>query len=158
MGVRCARTKGSSFTWQGQRVRIKVVGAMRLTGRALKARVKRSANKGMAAAGKFLRERLQATVGVQAPRRRSGVGWRALTPAVPGAPPRRVSGKGQAGISWYWTSAKNLGFFSRMWYMSYWETHGHAWWRKTIEKYLREAEKIAGRKLKITGKWTVARA
>lgn len=38
--------------------------------------------------------------------------------------------------------------FSAIWYMVYWETHGHPWLRKTIEQYKKEMAAIMTKKPK----------
>lgn len=131
----------------------------RITGTAAKKLKRRAADERMAAAAKFLRQKLYEVLGVQAPRRRTRSGsWRATVRATPGAPPRRVVGTGQAGVEWRLNRERNVSFYNVMFYMMWWESHGHPWFKKTVLKYLREAEKIAGCRLKLSGDWTVARA
>ena len=119
----------------------KIVGGKVMTKREVLAYVRERLGKGVRSAGKFMVDRLRTVVGVQAPRVRTiAGGWRATTRATPGAPPRRVSGIGQKSIN-YRVTEKNV-IFSAIWYMLYWENHGHPWMRKTIEKYSKEMMRI----------------
>ncbi len=120
----------------------RIVGAKRMTRQQVQAYVRERVGKGMASAAAFLTGRLRATVGVQAPRVRNTAGkWRATVRAAAGAPPRRVSGFGQKSVKWRRTPAGVT--FTAVWYLRYWESHGHPWLAKTLKRYAPEAKRIA---------------
>ena len=109
----------------------KVVGAKVLTPGEIQRYVRERIGRGMSSAAKFMKDRLRVTVGVQGDGR---------VRATAGAPPRRITGAGQRSINSR-TTASNV-VFSAVWYMLYWETHGHPWLRKTIDKYIGEMRRI----------------
>lgn len=87
---------------------------------------------------------LKVTVSVPAPRlvaKRSGRIY-AATKATPGAPPRKLTGRGRAAIAYRIDKAELTGYVGNsVIYMSYWERHDHKWVRPTLaankEKYSR---------------------
>lgn len=125
----------------------KLVGIRPMTRAQIQAYVRARVSRGIRAAAPFMRDMLKRTVGVQAPRKRSSsavCGWRAITAATPGAPPRRVSGCGQQSI--YYKRTKNgVSFRARRRYMMILEHKNHPWLQLTINKYKREFFRIAGR-------------
>ena len=117
---------------------------------------------GLDAAGYVIRKLLQSTLGVQAPlnigkpltmkqaRSYRGFSIRALTKATPGAPPRRVSGRLQASITWQKVSEFAIRVGTDVFYGKYLEYGNHPWLEKTILRYRRELEKIVGARLSVT--------
>jgi len=125
---------------------MKIVGAKLLSRSEIQKYVRDRLAKGNRSAGPFAVARLKAVVGLQAPRRRvKGVpcGWVALTRANPGAPPRRVSGCGQASIYWRQLPSGGMAFGAKREYMMILERKGHPWLHKTIRKYIKEILAIA---------------
>ena len=118
----------------------RIVGAKYLSAREIEEYVRKHINKGLDAAAKFVVKQLRVTTGVQATLRRTKRGWVAKVKATPGAPPRRVTGKGQKSIDYRQT--ENSVIFSAIYYMLYWEGHGHPWMRKTIERLTPQIGKI----------------
>lgn len=84
----------------------------RVTGAALKAlavkiaeQVQRRANSGVKNAAVFLAARIKETVSVPAPRKRvvsslGDISYRATAKAIPGAPPRKLSGKLRQSVTY----------------------------------------------------------
>ncbi|VTS05309.1 hypothetical protein [Tuwongella immobilis] len=67
--------------------------------------VERAAGRGLTAAAIFLSGRIKEVVSVPAPRKRvktkrGGIAYRAATPATPGAPPRKLTGRLRASIGY----------------------------------------------------------
>ncbi len=116
-------------------MKVKIVGAKPMTRRETQKYVRERIGWGMRSAAAFLSKQLKVVVGVQ------GVKG---TRAIPGASPRRITGAGQRSVGWR-IQSKNVVLFSALWYMLYWEKHGHPWMRQTIRKYRDQAIKIAGR-------------
>ncbi len=88
-------------------------------------------------AEKVVRE-LKRVVGVQARTRITKSGRVvAVDRATPGAPPRRVTGRGQESIDFRVTKANVI--FGAVWYMLHLEKNGHPWLRKTIAKVMKES-------------------
>ena len=125
---------------------MKIVGAKKMTRAQVRKYVKERVDKGAATAGAFIVKMLKVEVGVQAPRARSKsatCGWVATTKADAGAPPRRVSGCGQSSI--YWRRVKQgLAFGAKRFYMMILEHKNHPWLYQTVERYIKEAGRIAG--------------
>ena len=80
---------------------------------------------------------LKVTVSVPAPRRmakRSGRIY-AATKATPGAPPRKLTGRGRAAIAYRIDKAELTGYVgNNVVYMPYWEFHNHAWVKPTMDR------------------------
>jgi hypothetical protein len=114
-----------------------VVGAKKLTLAEVKAYVLSHGKMGLPTASAFLVRQLKAVVGIQAPRRRSKSapsGWVATTRATSGAPPRRVSGQGQASIYWRWVGDRNIAIGAKKNYMMILERKNHPWLHKTVKE------------------------
>lgn len=73
-------------------------------GDALKQEVRRAAGRGLRAAAVFFSARVKEILSVPAPRKivhgKTGAYYRATTPAIPGAPPRKLSGRLRASIAY----------------------------------------------------------
>ncbi len=70
-----------------------------------------------------------------------------MTLALAGAPPRRVSGKGQQGIYWRPLPSGGIAFGSKAEnhgakYMMILEKKGHPWLHKTVKKFFPDALRI----------------
>lgn len=117
----------------------------------------------LAKAAKFFEDKVKQVLNVRAPRVRvvsklGEVYWRATTPAVKNAPPRRVTGLGRAGFTVKAESKSMLAAFNSARsktgfpYMDYHEgtvTIGrHPYIRNTFIRFKAELEKIAGFKFK----------
>ena len=81
-----------------------------------------------------LKNAMQATLNVQAPRRLSGRRWVATTAASPGAPPRRVSGFGRGSVSFRIDVPGRKASLVAVGYLVRLETRGHPWIQPTLEK------------------------
>lgn len=68
-------------------------------GPAAQAQIRRAAGKGLRAAALFLAARVKELLSVPAPRARARGGYRATTPASPGTPPRKLSGRLRASVT-----------------------------------------------------------
>jgi len=123
----------------------KIVGIKAMNRQQIREYVRQRLLLGIRSAAPFMRDRLKQVVGVQAPRRRVnyGSGWVATVAATAGAPPRRVSGQGQAGI-YYKVTKNGVSFRSRKRYMQYLEYTGHPWLQKTLVRYKPEFIRIMG--------------
>ena len=127
----------------------KIVGIKPMNRQQIKEYVRQRINYGIRSAAPFMRDMLKRTVGVQAPRRRAPntvCGWVATTKAKESAPPRRVSGCGQAGI--YYNFTKNgVSFRSRRRYMQILEYRSwrpHPWIKPTLQRFAGEFMRIVG--------------
>jgi hypothetical protein len=130
--------------------------AAKITNEALK-----HAGKGLKTARIFLQARVKETLSVPAPRKKiplaQGGGYRATKPAIPYAPPRKLSGKLRSGVSGRTVSPveeeiivkahSNKGFD----YARYHEVVGlgqgsgkHRYLKPTLDKWKGEVAMIAG--------------
>ncbi len=103
-------------------------------------RIKRKLTDRMLRAGDHAVRHLKAVVGVQAPLVPGSFPPRAATRATPSAPPRRVTGRGQAGVYFLFHLDENeakLSFGDDMWYMMLHEIRNppmdHKWLVKTLK-------------------------
>lgn len=106
-------------------------------------RVQAEAQRRLAKAAAFCAKELKVTVSVPAPRKVSKKTGRpyATVPATPGAPPRKLSGRGRAGISWKMADgAAVVGETVR--YMPRHEHTGHPWVRPTLARIRPELNRI----------------
>lgn len=116
----------------------------------------------------FLDKKLKEAVGVPAPTIRGKDGKRIITPATAGAPPRKISGKGQEGVRVRLVTPKEAGGSGKtkvvtpatiaitnvaqrknFRYMMHWETHGHPWIKPTLDKLKKEIRAILGKGLRL---------
>lgn len=109
----------------------------------IEAEIVRRAGRGVASASYFLQARLKEVLSVPAPRKRvrsaSGVVYyRATTPALPGAPPRKLSGRLRASIAVEMVSTSD-GLVGRIgtnvFYGRVHEEGLHQWLVPTMRKY-----------------------
>jgi len=80
---------------------------------------------------------LRRTVSVPAPRKKARKSGRvyAATPATPGAPPRKLSGRGRAGIAWKLLTNPLAGVVGvNVLYMPRHEREGHPWVAPTLRR------------------------
>lgn len=89
--------------------------------------------------GADIARELKIVLSVPAPRVPGSKPPRAATKAIPGAPPRKLSGRGRAAVS-YRVERTNDGVTvwvgNNVVYMGHWEYNGHPWLRKTIERMM----------------------
>lgn len=130
--------------------------------RKIKEQVEKAQGKGLNAARIFLQARIKEELSVPAPRKRMPDGtYRATTRAIPGAPPRKLSGRARASITGRMVTPKlaevgtnvksPLGFP----YMRYHEVGRtgsfgggqHMWLVVTFLKYREELQRIVGKQI-----------
>lgn len=78
---------------------------------------------------------LKQTVSVPAPRKVAKTSGRvyAATRATPGAPPRKLTGIGRTSIGYRVDETNLVGYVgASVFYMPYWEEHGHPWVEPTL--------------------------
>lgn len=150
------------------RARYKNAVAARKLQAKIAEQLKRGAGKGLEAMTAFLLARIKEALSVPAPRKRVLIGgnfvYRATTPAVPGAPPRKLSGRlRQSGTRMMLTpTVAVIGFNARglptkkrpagFNYPAYhelgsgnvWGGGAHPFIKPTVEKYKNELKTIAG--------------
>ena len=100
-------------------------------------RAKAEAKRRLGKAASRCATELKLTVSVPAPRKVSKKTGRpyATTRATPGAPPRKLSGRGRAGIAWQFADGgRSAVVGENVWYMPYWESHGHPWVKPTLDR------------------------
>ena len=108
-------------------------------------RAKAEAKRRLGKAASRCATELKLTVSVPAPRKVSKKTGRpyATTPATgsrrngvwTGAPPRKLSGRGRAGIAWQFADGgRSAVVGENVWYMPYWESHGHPWVKPTLDR------------------------
>jgi hypothetical protein len=129
--------------------------------------VSRAAAKGVDAAAIFLAARVKETLSVPAPRKKvvtsaGDIEYRATVRAIPGAPPRKLSGKMRQSVT-YQLSAQRprgrgpasavVGLKARskrgVNYPRILEYKGHPYLMKTARQYRRELTTIVGRSIKM---------
>lgn len=118
---------------------------------AITARFRAEAKRRLARAASYLAREVKVVLSVPAPRRTSKRTGRpyATTPATPGAPPRKLTGKGRADVGWAVFDTGGTGADS-LWavvgtnniYMSHWEHHGHPWLVRTLAEQKDAVERI----------------
>lgn len=144
----------------------------RVTGQAIKAQaqkiaeqVQRRAGAGVKAAAVFLAARIKETVSVPAPRRRvvnkvGDIRYVATSRAIPGAPPRKLSGKMRQSVTYelpgvtdklrakavVGVKARSKNGFN---YPKKLEKRGHPFMMPTVRKYRRDLVAIIGAKMKV---------
>jgi len=108
-------------------------------------RIKRKLTDRMLRAGDVAVRDLRSVVGVQAPLVPGSNPPRAATKATPGAPPRRVSGAGQANVYFLFhldDDEAKLSFGDGKWYMIYHEQLAHPWLAKSIRRLVPDLVRI----------------
>lgn len=115
------------------------------------AEVKRRATQGLKAATIFLSARVREILSVPAPRllvkpKFGAPYYRATTPALPGAPPRKLSGQLRRSIAWEMRANDTVGRVgTNMVYGRRLEEMGHRYLTLAVEQYGAEIKTIIGR-------------
>lgn len=115
------------------------------------AEVKRRASKGLKAATIFLSSRVKEILSVPAPRalvkpKKGAPYYRATTPALPGAPPRKLSGQLRRSIAWEMRQNETVGRVgTNMIYARKLENTDHRFLTLAVEQYGPELKAIMGR-------------
>lgn len=131
-------------------------------GKDVTAAIDKLRGKGLAAAGSHAARRLKEVLSVPArPRRIAVAGIRAkwvppgtryyvaLTKATPGAPPRKLSGRGRASVGYEVSPGKTfVRVGTNVRYMAKHERKGHPWLVKTIIAISGELRAILGTEIK----------
>lgn len=108
---------------------------------AIASRMRDEARRRLAKAASYFAGQCKKTVSVPAPYTTSRTTGRryATTRAIPGAPPRKLSGRGRASISWRLETGLAATVGTNVGYMGVHERHDHKWVEPTL---VRERSKV----------------
>lgn len=121
--------------------------------------VETRAGKGLAACAAFLSSRVKETLSLPAKRKKvvnsfGDIYYRAANRAIPGAPPRKLTGRLRSSVTWQMDGTKRALIGVRARSVTGWnypktlEYGGHPFLAMTAMKYKRELNTIMGRSLK----------